>query len=299
MVPLDPRRLEDYYRAGAPVHLSLGRSDVASICLLPGDPARVQRIARHLDRPRLLLQNREYTVVTGSYRGVPVTASSTGIGSSSTEIAVLELASLGVRTFIRVGGTGAISADLPPGTLVLNTAMMRLDGATESYAPPGYPAVAHPEVLNSLRRAVAEASTPHALGIGATTSSYYHGQGRLLWNRPDALAPASGIALKELQTLGILNLDMETATLFILSSLMGLRAGSILGVHVNRITQQWDSEYEATQERAIRAALRAAELLHAMDASEPTGRPFRQAEVAVQPTAPANETHRHQQTGGQ
>src|SRR5207245_10566364 len=95
---------------GVQYHIRLKTGDVGEAVLLPGDPGRVEAVARLLDKPRHVASNREFTTYTGSLDGHPVSVCSTGIGSPSTAIAVEELAALGVTTFIRVGTTGSITA---------------------------------------------------------------------------------------------------------------------------------------------------------------------------------------------
>lgn len=251
-------RVRKYFRSGRPVHLpvdpqALGVSNLGEafpFALLPGDPERVQRIAAHLENPRLLGSNREFTVAVGAYRGCGVIVCSTGIGGPSTEIAVLELAALGVHTMIRTGGTGALDARIAPGTLIINHAVMRDSGPVDAYAPPTYPAAAHPDVVMALTAAAREQGVPFTCGIGATTASYYQGQGR--WILPD---DENGVA--RFRRLGIVNLEMEAATILALASLLGLRAGVVLGVHINRALDRWDDDYEATQDNVIRVALEA------------------------------------------
>ncbi len=53
---------------------------------------------------------------------------STGIGGPSTSIAVEELAQLGIRTFLRIGTTGAIQPHINVGDVLVTTASVRLDG---------------------------------------------------------------------------------------------------------------------------------------------------------------------------
>ena len=97
------------------MHLQLTRDDLAGapLAIVPGDPARVARIAALTDDPVHLASNREFTSWRGSVDGVPIVMCSTGVGGPSTSIAVEELAQLGVRTFLRVGTTGSIQPDLP------------------------------------------------------------------------------------------------------------------------------------------------------------------------------------------
>ncbi|HHW14607.1 MAG TPA: nucleoside phosphorylase, partial [Firmicutes bacterium] len=88
-------------------HIRCLPGDVARYVLLPGDPARAKRIAARFDEARLVAENREFTVLTGSYHGLPVSVCSTGIGGPSASIALEELVRVGADTFIRVGSAGA------------------------------------------------------------------------------------------------------------------------------------------------------------------------------------------------
>src|SRR3989442_1576048 len=106
-------------------HVRAKRGDVGEVVLLPGDPGRVEPIARLLDRPRLIARNREYTTYTGELGGRMVSVCSTGIGSPSTAIAVEELAAIGATTFLRVGTTGSIQKALHFSDLVIAAAAVR------------------------------------------------------------------------------------------------------------------------------------------------------------------------------
>ena len=68
-------------------HLKL-RDDLGiQYAILPGDPARVERIAEQLEDVEELEFNREYKSIAGTYKGIRVLAVSTGIGGPSTGIA--------------------------------------------------------------------------------------------------------------------------------------------------------------------------------------------------------------------
>src|ERR1700737_2236880 len=122
-------------------HVRCKPGDVGDVVLLPGDPGRVEPIARLLDSPRLIARNREYTTYTGTLDGRMVSVCSTGVGSPSTAIAVEELAAIGATTFIRVGTTGSIQSDDNFSELGLGTAAVRDEGPTPPYVPISYPAV--------------------------------------------------------------------------------------------------------------------------------------------------------------
>jgi uridine phosphorylase len=67
-----------------------------------------------------------------------------------------------------------------------------------------------------------------------------------------------------LQKARVLNFEMETATLYVLASLFGLRAASVCGVYANRLTGEFMSG--AGEENAIRIANEAVKILSEWDA---------------------------------
>ncbi|MCB0028000.1 MAG: hypothetical protein KDE28_08855, partial [Anaerolineales bacterium] len=81
------------------------RGEIGRYVLLPGDPDRVGRIGNHLEEVVEVAFSREFRTITGRYKGITVSAMSTGIGCPSASIAVEELANAGATHFIRVGST--------------------------------------------------------------------------------------------------------------------------------------------------------------------------------------------------
>jgi uridine phosphorylase len=108
-------------------HIALGRGEVAEYLLMPGDPDRTARFATRLDSIELERRNREFSTVTGSYKGVRLTVMSTGMGADNIEIAVAEILAITDRpTFIRVGSCGGLQPDMALGDLVISTGAVRL-----------------------------------------------------------------------------------------------------------------------------------------------------------------------------
>lgn len=161
-------------------HLSLGKHDLkdSKIAILPGDPGRVPLIARLLDGPKELAYHREYRSFLGRLGKEPIIVTSTGIGGPSTSIAIEELATLGIKTFIRVGTTGAIQKKIKVGDVIITTGSVRLDGASTHYAPIEYPAVANHEVVQALVQASRGLKVPYRVGITASADTFYPGQER-------------------------------------------------------------------------------------------------------------------------
>ena len=108
-------------------HICLDETLGVRYAILPGDPARLDRVAAQLESVRELAYNREFRSLTGTYKGVPVLAVSTGIGGSSAGICVEELHNIGADTFIRVGTCGGIELDVRSGDVVVATGAIRFE----------------------------------------------------------------------------------------------------------------------------------------------------------------------------
>lgn len=237
-----------------PPHIPAARGELPGVCLLPGDPARVDLCARVLDDFAVRGSNREFRVGVGRYTGAPVGVCSTGIGGPSSEIALVELAGLGVHTVIRIGGMGALRADLDPGTVGVVRRAAREGGAARHYLSDERPAEADPRVCDALCRA-AEARGRASREITVLSAdSYYLGQGRPL----DGFADAAAQRLRTVHELGVDGIDMETETVLAVGSALGLAAGAALIVHANRASDAWLESYEDPQLDLIGIAAAAA-----------------------------------------
>lgn len=220
-------------------HLGLTKADLqgATLAIVPGDPERVKKIAALMDNPQALASHREFTSWRAELDGKAVIVCSTGIGGPSTSIAVEELAQLGIRTFLRVGTTGAIQPDINVGDVLVTTAAVRLDGASLHFAPMEFPAVADFACTTALVEAAkAAGSTPH-IGITASSDTFYPGQERYDTFSGRVVSRFQG-SMKEWQQMGVLNYEMESATLLTMCASQGLRAGMVAGVIVNRTQKE-------------------------------------------------------------
>lgn len=238
------------------------RGDLHPFLLIPGDPARVGLITSFWESAAEVAQHRHYRSASGTYRGVPISALSTGIGGPAAEIALVEAATLGVETVIRVGTTGSLLKEARCGDLMIAQAAVKFDSTCNAYVPPEYPAFAHHEVVQALIQACEELGFSYHLGIAATTGSFYAGQGR---------AAAGGFRpsrtedfLDDLAQAGVTHLEMEGATIFTLSAVMRLRAGMIAAVVADRVRGEWADA--GGERRACEAACRAVAILSQWDA---------------------------------
>ncbi|MFB6157862.1 MAG: nucleoside phosphorylase [Haloferacaceae archaeon] len=210
-------------------HLLVEAGDVNDVALVPGDPGRVDRIAGRCEDVEEVSHNREYKVVNGVYEGVPLTVCSTGIGSPSAAIAVEELAAVGVETFLRVGTTGALQADVEIGDMVVATGAAKNEGTTRRYEAVEYPAVPTHEVVSALVGAAERNGERVHVGPVATDDAFY---------AEDEAATADWSAA------GLLAVEMEAAALFTLARRHGLRSGAVCTVDGNLVkgTQKGETE---------------------------------------------------------
>ena len=156
---------EVLYHVGLSVEMLQG----AKYALVPGDPGRVEGLAKAVDPDAVYLAcHREFTSWLARVNGEPVLVISSGMGGPCITFIVEELGRLGVTTFIRVGTTGSLQEDLHLGDVVISKACVRMDGAGRAYAPIEYPAVADLDVTIALRDAAKELKVPFGLGIGVT-----------------------------------------------------------------------------------------------------------------------------------
>lgn len=221
---------------GKQYHIGVEPGEISDVVLLPGDPFRVQLIADQLENPVEIAHRREYRTVNGHYKGRLITGCSTGIGCPSTAIAVEELARAGAKIFIRVGSTAALQPGIAVGDLIVSEGSFRNDGTSTAYLPLGYPAVPDLELTHALinvGRSVGEQRgfKVHS-GISATDDAYY------------AETPEW---IRKLSDMGISNVEMESAAMFIVARQRGLRAAMVCAVSNNLVTG--DIEIGQTNQR--------------------------------------------------
>lgn len=194
-------------------HIQLEKID-AKYAIMPGDPKRIDVIKTFLDNPKELMYNREFRSVEGSYKGLKVIAISTGVGGSSASLAVEELAHLGVHTMVRIGSCGALQTNINLGDLVLAEGAIRDDGVSKTYVDPIYPACPNHELLEKIVSVCKELEYPYHTGVIQSHETFYH----------DTNAEEE----KRWSKLGVLGSDFESAGLFVVGRIRGVRCASIL-----------------------------------------------------------------------
>ncbi len=195
------------------LHVQAEKDDVAPFVLLPGDPDRATFIAEtFFDKPKLYNDYRQLLGYTGTYKGMPVSVQTTGMGCPSLAIVVEELVRLGAKTLVRVGTSGIISREVEPGDLIVATASVPQDGTTRMYlgGDPYAPAASF-----GVTRALAEAGAGKNVHVG-------------LIQTEDAFYATTPDDVERLEARGVLGVEMEASALFLLGKLRKVETGCAL-----------------------------------------------------------------------
>jgi uridine phosphorylase len=236
--------------------------------LTVGDPDRAMQFSQRLEEARQVGRFREYHTYQGSFRGVPITITSHGVGGAGAAIAFEELAQGGAKTIIRLGTCGSNLPDVRSGGLLIATAAVREDGVTERLAPLSYPAICDPDVTRALiESAKAHPKVTFGSGVIMTSGVFY----------PGAI-PRSDIW----RQLPVIGGEMEMAVLAIVGALRGVRVGGIFTVDGNEEAGADMTGYNPHREvvaqgkeRMIEVALDAVSRLAAAESPTTTSTPAR------------------------
>ena len=248
---------------GLAFHLHIKEGDVGRYVLLPGDPARCEKIARYFDDAHFVAQNREYVTWSGTLLGEKVSVVSTGIGCPSAAIAVEELVDVGADTLIRVGSSGSMQPNVHAGDVVVVSASIRDEGTTTHYLPVEFPAVADFEVVSALREGARRLGLKAHTGVSQSKDSFYGEVERTrmpmaahLEERWNAWVAGGAVCS-----------EMESSALFVLASIYRKRAGGVMLV-INESDLAEISEEDAQKhmaefdaDRVIKVAIEALKIL--------------------------------------
>lgn len=201
-------------------HIDLVPGDVGETVFLPGDVHRAKFIASLFDEAEFVAHKRQYVTYSGTYKGVRMSVTSTGIGCPALAIAVEELIKVGAKNFIRIGTCGALQKYVKLGDIIIATAGVRGDGTSREYFPLEYPAVADFHLLEALVQAADDMHVRPHVGIVRGHDTFY----------AESIL-ANGDYLKKDKPWiesNVLSVENETPTLFTLTTVRKCRGGTIL-----------------------------------------------------------------------
>jgi uridine phosphorylase len=197
--------------------LLVPRGSISPYVLTVGDPDRAVDVGRRLESGREVGRFREYVTWQGRWNGLDLTVTSHGVGGAGAAVAFEELVLGGAKTIIRLGTAGSALVDIRSGDLLVATGAIREDGVSEQLLPLSYPAISDLAVTQALVAAArARADVRFATGVIMTKAAFYPGvlpDQRDVWSR----TPLVGY-------------EMELATLLVVATIRGVRAGGIFTV---------------------------------------------------------------------
>ncbi|MBK7893783.1 MAG: nucleoside phosphorylase [Candidatus Promineifilaceae bacterium] len=227
-------------------HIQCDPKEISRYVFCPGDQARARKIAAHLDDSYLVTDSRGYVVFSGRYKDVFMTVCGTGMGGPTVAIALEELAHMGADTFIRVGSCGVFQDGQKPGDVIIASGTFRAGGTANAYLPLNYPAVPTFAVLRQLVEAAEALAIPHTVGVGLAGDAFY--------------APREEGSRDIFKTAGLVSVEMESDTLFVVGAYRGWRTGAIYASDgaPGVIKPEWgEADYRRGEQQAIEIGLEA------------------------------------------
>ncbi len=113
--------------------VQLRPEDVGKYAIVPGPRERADAIVKKLKNPVKNFTFMEYTMHTGEYEGIKVTAINGGRFSPDTAITTEILCNAQVKGMIRAGSCGALREDMKVGDLAVVTNAIKGEGVTQYY----------------------------------------------------------------------------------------------------------------------------------------------------------------------
>jgi 5'-methylthioadenosine phosphorylase len=207
-----------------PVHLLMKQEDVSPAVITAGDPARVKQLANILKDARLVNENRGLLAYTGYYNGKKITVATQGIGGPASAIVFEELLMLGAKTIVRLGTCGAMVPGLNIGDFMIPSgAAYYYEGSLRMYIPDGViPAVPDFQLTTRLVKRCKDARAKYETGIVVSTDAFYA-------EGPDFVTKWT--------SRGVIAVEMECATLFVLGIIKGFKTAALLIVTENSVNE--------------------------------------------------------------
>ena len=202
------------------LYLKADSSAIAPYVIFSGDPGRVDMLSEYLDNLKPVAYNREFKTYTGTYKGVPVTVTSTGIGAPSAAIAMEELFECGMKVAVRMGTVMGLKDDML-GKFFIPMGAMREEATSKTYVPVSYPAVADVELVNCMNKSAVQNGRQYVNGINCTMDGFYS---QMRESRLTGIMKTEiGDTFARLKKYNISGVDMESSLMLVLANLMGIR----------------------------------------------------------------------------
>ncbi len=225
--------------------VQLRPQDVARCAIVPGPRDRLDVLIKKLENPVRNFSFMEYTMYTGSYQGVRVTAMNGGRFSTDTSITAEVMCNAGIEHIIRIGTCGALDENMKVGDLVVVDRAIRGDGVTPYYVGPDFKTMADQGITDTLCAVAKEMGVTVHRGCVWTT---------------DALLRETREIVESKRKEGAIAVDMVSSALLTIAQLHRKKAAAILAISDNVITGEMgfmNPLYYMAETRLIEIALAA------------------------------------------
>lgn len=186
-------------------HNKAEKNQIAPNVLIPGDPQRASFVAENFfDNSKLVSDVRGELCFTGTYKGVPVSVMSSGMGGPSVGIYSWELFTVyNVKNIIRIGTSGGLQKNINVGDIVFAMSSSTDSGWAHQYDLKGtLSPVCSWNLLKNAVQSAEEQNLPYHCGMVFSSDlfSTYNALGADSW--------------KQWANMGALVQDMETYALY-------------------------------------------------------------------------------------
>jgi len=198
-------------------HNNAQKGDVAKTVLMPGDPLRAKFIAQnYLTNPVCYNDVRGMLGFTGTYKGIQVSVQGSGMGMPSIGIYSYELYNYyDVQNIIRIGTAGAIADFVNLRDIVIALSSSTNSNYASQFRLPGTfaPTASWELVSNAVKIAQSKQKTFHVGNILSSDTFYDDSNSLADWKK-----------------MGVLAIEMESASLYMNASRAGKNALCLLTI---------------------------------------------------------------------
>lgn len=229
--------------------VQLRPQDVGRYAIVPGPKDRLEVLIKKLENPTRNFSFMEYTMYSGTYQGIKITAINGGRFSTDTSITTEVMCNAAIPNIIRIGTCGALNENMKVGDLVVVDKVIRGDGVTPYYVDKNFQTLSDKKITDTLFTVAKESGVNIHRGISWTT---------------DALLRETRQIVEQKRQEGAIAVDMVSSTLLTIAQIYKVKASAILAVSDNVITGEMgfmNPLYYMAETKLIEIALEAVKRL--------------------------------------
>ncbi|GIX60808.1 purine nucleoside phosphorylase, putative [Babesia caballi] len=197
-------------------HTCIPKDRVHKVAIICGDKKRFEVFKSQAKNYREFGHYLAWKAVEFEFEGEYLLLACHGVGAQPTSVIVRELIELGVKCIIRSGTSGTfLPRDHIIGHMCICYGAIRGDSTTQNDIDIAFPAVAHPDVVEALRKAADELNYATHLGICYTTDLFY--RTGIIGEDPRNTYIKCGVAIE----------DTDNSAMFVLCNIYDIKCGAI------------------------------------------------------------------------